>query len=259
MRALTSFASAAVLAATLAVAAAPAHASVFAQFTPLTNDSDYKWIKNNTGGEFISTGNPSDTTATAVATSFSFIDPTYAALAFLSASFTVDATAAQGNAAVFNSSAGTFTQTGLTGSFHFVYTGPTQTIDGFNLVSGVTHLLDGVFTDAWIQGAGGTGSTNVTIGNGGSASYSSDIVNFAGVTPGSEEFAFNLLSVSPHFGCTTSAGHCTKALNSFTANGGGNFSAEGVPEPATWGLMIVGFGGLGLVLRNNRRRAIATA
>src|SRR4051812_23389398 len=82
MKALTSFASAAVLAATLAVAAAPAHASVFAQFTPLTNDSDYKWIKNNTGGEFISTGNSSDTTATAVSTSFSFIDPTYAALAF---------------------------------------------------------------------------------------------------------------------------------------------------------------------------------
>jgi len=254
MKSLTAFASAAVLAATLAVAAAPAHASVFAQFSPDTNSSDYKWIKNNTGGEFISTGTATDTTATAVATHFSFIDPTYAALSFLNAAFTIDATAAQGNPATLAPGPGTWTQTGLTGSFHFVYTGPTQTIDGFNLVSGVTHLLDGVFTDAWIQGAGGTGSTNVTIGNGGSASYSSDIVNFAGVTPGSEEFAFNLLNVSPHFGASAN-----KALNSFTSNGGGNFSAAGVPEPATWGLMIVGFGGLGLVLRNNRRRAIATA
>ena len=102
--------------------------------------------------------------------------------------------------------------------------------------------------------AGGTGSTNVTIGNGGSATYSSDVANLAGLTPGSEEFAFNLLNVSPHFGATTG-----QALNSFTANGGGNFGALGVPEPATWGLMIVGFGGLGLMLRNNRRRAITTA
>ncbi|THD68262.1 PEPxxWA-CTERM sorting domain-containing protein, partial [Phenylobacterium sp.] len=30
--------------------------------------------------------------------------------------------------------------------------------------------------------------------------------------------------------------------------------AGGVPEPATWGLMIVGFGGAGAVLRGQRRR-----
>jgi len=137
-------------------------------------------------------------------------------------------------------------------SFSFVYSGVNQTIDGFNLVSGVTHLLDGVFTNAWIQGAGGTGSTNVTIGNGGSASYSSTIEPLSNVVPGSEEFAFNLLAVSPHFGASA-----TKALNGFSANGGGNFSAEAIPEPATWGLMIVGFGGLGLVLRNRRRLATA--
>jgi hypothetical protein len=30
-----------------------------------------------------------------------------------------------------------------------------------------------------------------------------------------------------------------------------------VPEPATWGLMLVGFGGLGAMLRSNRRRTAA--
>ena len=30
-----------------------------------------------------------------------------------------------------------------------------------------------------------------------------------------------------------------------------------VPEPATWGLMILGFGGIGAMLRSSRRRAIA--
>jgi hypothetical protein len=32
-----------------------------------------------------------------------------------------------------------------------------------------------------------------------------------------------------------------------------------VPEPTTWALMLVGFGGLGVVLRNSRRRANAMA
>jgi hypothetical protein len=41
----------------------------------------------------------------------------------------------------------------------------------------------------------------------------------------------------------------TSAFQDFTT------SAGGVPEPATWGLMIVGFGGLGAMLR--RKRAVA--
>ena len=39
--------------------------------------------------------------------------------------------------------------------------------------------------------------------------------------------------------------------------GNGTF-APGVPEPTTWGLMIMGFGGLGVALRA-RRRAVAVA
>ncbi len=36
-------------------------------------------------------------------------------------------------------------------------------------------------------------------------------------------------------------------------------SLTAVPEPATWSLMILGFGGVGALIRNNRRRAIAAA
>lgn len=39
--------------------------------------------------------------------------------------------------------------------------------------------------------------------------------------------------------------------------GTATFSPAAVPEPASWALMIVGFGGLGAVLRMNRRRTIA--
>ncbi len=35
--------------------------------------------------------------------------------------------------------------------------------------------------------------------------------------------------------------------------------ATGVPEPASWALMLVGFGGLGVALRSRRRTAIAVA
>ena len=38
-----------------------------------------------------------------------------------------------------------------------------------------------------------------------------------------------------------------------------NISVAAVPEPASWLMMIMGFGGLGAVLRSNRRRAIAAA
>jgi len=37
------------------------------------------------------------------------------------------------------------------------------------------------------------------------------------------------------------------------------FNGVGVPEPATWTMMILGFGGIGAVVRNRRRSAIATA
>jgi hypothetical protein len=44
-----------------------------------------------------------------------------------------------------------------------------------------------------------------------------------------------------------------------TAGWGGtaSFIPASVPEPATWGLMIVGFGGMGAMLRSNRRRTVA--
>ena len=67
--------------------------------------------------------------------------------------------------------------------------------------------------------------------------------------------AFNLLGASTGF--NAGAG---QALDSFNANGGGNFDAITgvVPEPGTWALMILGFGGAGAMLRR-RRTTAATA
>jgi hypothetical protein len=40
---------------------------------------------------------------------------------------------------------------------------------------------------------------------------------------------------------------------------GGTLGSKGVPEPATWAMMLIGFGGMGAVLRSRRRAAMATA
>jgi hypothetical protein len=66
-----------------------------------------------------------------------------------------------------------------------------------------------------------------------------------------------LLGQSSHLSLA-SQGHIYAQVNDtyYSNNGGGfNVSVAAVPEPATWGLMIVGFGGLGAVLR--RRRSVA--
>ena len=38
-----------------------------------------------------------------------------------------------------------------------------------------------------------------------------------------------------------------------------NISVAGVPEPATWAMMLVGFGGLGAAMRSRRKPAVVTA
>jgi hypothetical protein len=261
MKALKTLLPAAALAAALAASAAPVQAAVFAQFTPDHPSADYKWINSGgpsntgTGGHLISIVSTGATAAQGVSTHFQFLDATNSALGFIPATFKLDATVASGNPASTNG-AGVVNQQQVGGTFSFVYSGVTTV--NFN-GSGITlthgeNLLSAVFTDAWIQGAGGSGSFNLAHINGGTATYSSALVDFSHTTKASEEFAFNLLSVTPNF--THKAGD---ADSSFRANGGGNFSAGGVPEPATWALMIMGFGGLGVTLRNRRRLATASA
>jgi hypothetical protein len=232
----------------MSAASLSAHAAVVGQFDPLANTPDYKWVNNGTGGEFFTVNSSADTAAQGVAAQFTFLDAGFTALKNLPAVLTIDATAGSGNPAVLGS-AGTFTQTGLDGSFSLIYSGAATTIDGFALTPG-ENLLSGTFNGAWIQGGRWRRSTNATEGNGGSANFTSSILSFSGVDPASEEFAFNLLAVSPNFSAASG-----QALRSFTANGGGNFSdtITAAPEPATRGLMILGFGGAGVLLRTRRR------
>jgi hypothetical protein len=59
-------------------------------------------------------------------------------------------------------------------------------------------------------------------------------------------------TVAAHIGvCTTNP--CTSfAATGFATNGGGT-----IPEPATWAMMILGFGGIGAMLRRRRPLPLA--
>jgi hypothetical protein len=67
-------------------------------------------------------------------------------------------------------------------------------------------------------------------------------------------------------GATVASGATYSVTEQFhiVSNGVGNAQSTlditAVPEPATWGMMILGFGGIGAMVRNSRRRqAVATA
>jgi hypothetical protein len=88
-----------------------------------------------------------------------------------------------------------------------------------------------------------------------------------GVDTGNPGTAYNQFQLGfASFTITSGFTGGTNTLDFIVNNGGGptalrtemtgTASVGGVPEPATWGLMIVGFGGMGAVLR--RRRSLAS-
>jgi hypothetical protein len=250
---------AAALALTLAAAAPAAQAAtIFASFRPAnatyTAESaaaNFRFVNKGASDRdsaaFYTTSAPGGTSAGATNVFFSFLgDPGVADFTNLAAKLLI-------TGAVTDTPAGydgaTYTQTGLSGSFQFVYAGPTTTIDGFNLVSNTSVLFSGTFTNAWIQGHGGVGGIDVTLSNGGMATFASNYADLSLFDPLTDEFAFNLGSVSPNLGRFNS----TSALNSFRASADGKFQAAAVPEPSGWALMILGFGAAGAILRQRRR------
>jgi hypothetical protein len=141
-------------------------------------------------------------------------------------------------------------QSGIGGSFMFLYTGPTQSFMGKTYVHNVTNLLSGVFTLARITGSGTSGALHDS-SDIGTVKFSSDIISVLPFAKTSD-FSYSLVSVAPPFGHIAG-----DSANSFKAGATGIFSAGFVPEPATWAMMITGLGLLGVAAR--RRRALGAA
>jgi len=134
---------------------------------------------------------------------------------------------------------GTFRQTGISGTFEF------RTAAG----GGGSLLLGGVFTGSWLTGKDDAGGL-MTVLNGGTLDLTSGVTDISWIFDDSASFSFS--GVTPAFGDLNDDG----ALDSFNATGFSATFSGAVPEPTTWALMILGFGGAGAMLRR-RRLAIA--
>ena len=135
--------------------------------------------------------------------------------------------------------------------FGSAYDGYQYTIEGSNDGSTWTPLFDATSVS-------GAGEPFTLGGFTGTAPYKVDNVLTAAAGPGGTvgyiaDFGFGTAYKYYAFGASTEAfnsGNTDQELSGVAA----------IPEPATWAVMLVGFGGLGLAMRDARRnRAIATA
>jgi hypothetical protein len=236
-------------------AAAPASAAVetFASFTQLGQGSSIRWAKTTSGGTLFTTSTPGGTTAGKTKVNFNYLTSSLGNLGPLAADFTMTLKAENGNPAF--SGGGFLIQSGLTGSFSFIYTGSGFTIGDTTYTTG-TNLLSGTIGQASIAGAAGSSSGGVSAStDGGSAiTYTSDVLAFR---DGSNfDFALTLTQIAS----VLNRPAANQSLRNFTAAATGSFSSDPapqvialpVPETATWGLMLVGFGAIGGALRSRR-------
>ncbi|HEX5264565.1 MAG TPA: PEPxxWA-CTERM sorting domain-containing protein [Phenylobacterium sp.] len=244
----------------LAMTAGAAFADPIATAGEKGPGTDIRWVRNSVGtGGHLFSGGSSASSPTAVLYNFNFnFAPLDTLLGTLgngnNVELLLNATAPSGNPA--SGSGIDQQQTGLNGWLQLIYTGSTPLPGCIHLTC--TNLLTASFSDAWLVGGGAPqpGSHSSTISftafndpsvPGSSVFFTSDFTNFTDFT----DLAFDFAFASP----TTITHQTGKALSSFNASSTGTFEGVAIPEPATWALMILGFGGAGAALRRRRRAA----
>lgn len=260
---------AAVALGTLTVAATPASAVVttFAQFESIGTRGQTYWQNSGANGasglngSLYTTSTPTSKTPGTRQVKFSFLQPSIAPyVTDVVANYTLFATMTNTAAMVAGNQ---IIQSNINGSFSFLTAAPITI--GLTTFATGSNLLTGSFTNASIVGQrlgtsgsfGGSGTQGLTY------TYSSDFLSF---DPGSSlDFQINLTAIQSALQAIPSGGDPTRALRTFRAFSTGSFSSDpapivtAVPEPAVWGLMIVGFGMVGLQTRRRDRNARVVA
>lgn len=252
----------AIVAATIA-GAAPANAEVvtFAQFQSIGNKGQTYWknngtnASNGTGGSIFTTSTATSTVPGSRLVRFSFVQPSISPFVTnVNANFTLLGSVTNSPATL---ASGQLIQSGITGTFSFLTTSA-LTINSRVFAAG-SNLLSGSFTNASITGQrlgtsgsfGGSGSQGTTF------TYTSDFLDF--IPASSLDFSIAFTSISSALQASPSGGVPNRALRSFRAFSTGSFSSDpapivtAVPEPAVWGLMVIGFGLVGVRKRGGAR------
>lgn len=236
-------------------AAMPAQAALttFANFTGINSDAGVRFDNNGTGGSLYTIETPMASSPGSRLVSFSFLQSALSAVSNVTASFTMIAN----TVSPAQQMTGFLVQPNLTGAFSFLSTSAV-TVGSTTYAAG-SNLLSGSFTDVTIAGQVNASSAAYSGSTGGGAviSYTSDFLTFA---PNSDyDLSISLSSLAPLLAAVPG-----NALSSFRAYSTGSFSSEpapavnAVPEPSVWGLMIVGFGLVGVqARRRNGSRAVA--
>jgi len=268
------FAMGAIAASTL-VAVAPANAvvTVFANFSNVGNTNNIRWVAsaNTAAGNFsrnatfFSIANAGSNVPGLRATNFTFSQPALAGVGPLLASMTLDGTVTNTIATVNGAQ---ITQTNVSGSFSFIQTSPIFTIGQSSFGPGA-NLLSGTFTQSTINGqrAGTSAGWSASTLGGSNIMFTSAILGFV---PGSNfDLGWSLASIVPTLNALAANNGVinppNKALRTFKSVLGGQFSSDPapltptIPEPASWMLMIIGFGMVAISVRNRSRQTSVSA
>jgi hypothetical protein len=242
------------VAAAAAIVAVPASAvTTFATFSGLGDNIRLQKDGANDATLFtISTTTPTSSAQAIVPDSvdvtFSFVNTPLSALGSLTASFTMNVAVTQ---AANSLGGGFYTQNTGAGTFSFLSTAPINW--GGNTYAAGSNLLSGSFCTATLFGASSSGSLSGSTDTCAFLTFTSDFLNFTNTT--ARDFSMSLTAITPILNALSG-----ETLSSFNAFGSGNFSAEplptGVPEPATWAMLVLGMGMVGAVRRRRREGAL---
>ena len=226
-----------------------------------TGGTNTTYTSNGFGGTLFTTTSaqsvrPGLAVAGGVLTSFSFLNQLSGFVTNAPATFTLNATVSNSPVQTL---AGFKIQTGLNGTLSFISTTALNSFVGIKPIG--SNLLSATFSTTAITGQtnGTTGTFGGSTAGGSSVVYTSDFLDFTNANElGLSLSLDSLISLvtNTNKGLNNATG---RSLRSFRATASGNFSADpapfvpGIPEPQIWGLLVIGFGMVGVSVRRRSR------
>ena len=225
----------------LMAAAGSASAAVLLSFEPVGSAATLKWTESGTKG-----GSISSTATDTVSVTMPGVKKAINATLVLSGTGS-DKSTKNGTQEQQLVDSGTFE---LTANKAFKYDGTTEAKG--------TVLLEGAFIDGVLEGTLGGSLASFDVAMGDVTSLTSSLFTLG--SPATDAFTLALNNVVNNVG---GAGPVLngKSFESFKADASGTFTGtlSAVPEPASWAMILVGFGGLGMAMRAQRKKPALAA